>query len=409
MAISGVNQNSYNSYVYQWQNQKLQNTGTTTNGGSSLGSYNYGGKSTVASMVELAQYAMDSMGVGKNERVTFSQVQQYKSQLEKEFSTNIQKGLEGLGVAKDAAFTVTVAQDGKILVDSSHPDKAKIQNYFDTHPEHGKQIRQDLANRNIKDSTPVKFSVSSTGIVSPISTQQNTLQDYFNQNSALGKDLHKALLELEVDVSKPFGLSMENGTLTVTGDHPDKAKIQEYLDTNPEVAGEVDKILEKLGLSQEGVSPKCELTVGGDGKITAKMEGQGDEYKAISEYLMSRNYGNTFKKGLESVGVDSTISFRLTVDDKGKIKVAGDHPDIAKVQKFFDDNPELAKQYQQIQALADLDAARKAMSISPNEMRKRIELEAMTAWWGNSGNATSSIGDFSGGNVSVMAGLNTRV
>lgn len=406
MAVSSVGQSGYNSYIYQWRNQNLQNTGNTTAGSSSLNDYTYNGKSTVSSMVELARYAMDAMGVDKNARVTFSQIQQYKSQLEEEFSAGIKKGLEGLGVAKDASFSVTVTEDGKMLVDSASADQAKIQAWFDANPDYGKNIRKDLDAKGLDKTTPVKFSVSGTGTLSVISTEQNKLQEYFNKNAAFGEDMHKALKELEVDITKPIKLAVDEfGLLTVTGDHPDKEKIQKYIDENPDVAANYKAIAEKQGLDD---GAKAELTIDANGKVTAKLLEQSEQSKTINEYLTSKDYGSAFKKGLESTGVDPNASFRLTVDTNGKIKVAGEHPDIAKIQKFFDDNPELSKKYLQVQALADLDSARKAMSIDPTAMRKRIEMESMAAWWGNSGNASSGIGAFSGGNLSVLSGLNTR-
>lgn len=407
MAISNVSNSAYNAFIYQWRNQGLQNTGTTTSGGTSLNNYSYNGKSTVSSMVELARYAMDAMGVDKNSRVTFSQIQQYKSQLEEEFSASIKKGLAGLGVAKDAAFSVTVGEDGKVQVDSGHADKAKIQAWFDANPEYGKNIRKDLEEKGVDKSTPVKFNVSASGVLSVVSTEQNKIQDYFNKNAAFSDDLLKGLKEMEVDVSKPFTLAVDEfGLLSVKGDHPDKDKIEQYIKEHPEVAADYKAIADKLGL-EEGA--KAELTVGADGKITAKLLDQSEGNKAISDYLNSKNYGSVFKKGLESTGVDPDVDFRLTVDSNGKIKVAGEGKDIEKIQKFFDDNPELSKKYLQVQALADLDSARKAMNVNPNEMRKRIELESMAIWWGDSGNATSGIGAFSGGNLSLLSGLNTTV
>lgn len=406
MAVSGISQNVYNSYVYQWRNQNLQNTGSTTSGGTSLNNYSYNGKSTVSSMVELARYAMDAMGVDKNSRVTFSQIQQYKSKLEEEFSAGIKKGLEGLGVAKDAAFTVTVAEDGKVLVDSSHADKGKIQAWFDANPDYGKNIRKDLEAKGIDKETPVKFNVSGGGTLSVVSTQQNKLQEYFNKNAAFGEDFQKGLKELEVDVTKPITLAVDEfGLLSVKGDHPDKEKIEQYLKDNPDVAANYKAIAEKQGVAD---GAKAELTIATDGKVTANLLDQTEDNKAISDYLNSKNYGSVFKKGLESTGVDPNANFRLTVDNNGKIKVAGEHPDIAKIQKFFDDNPELSKKYLQVQALADLDSARKAMSINPNELKKRIELESMAVWWGDSGNSSSGIGAFSGGNLSILSGLNTK-
>ena len=91
------------------------------------------------------------------------------------------------------------------------------------------------------------------------------------------------------------------------------------------------------------------------------------------------------------------------------VQTIGDGADQAKIQQFFNDNPKLVKQYQQIEALSGLDDARKAMQVSPSEMRKRIQVESMAAWWSGSGSASSYFGSYSEGNMSVLAGLNRSV
>lgn len=123
---------------------------------------------------------------------------------------------------------------------------------------------------------------------------------------------------------------------------------------------------------------------------------------------MEKKYADAIASGLESLGVDKNVSFRLALDDNGKIQVVSDAPDRNTIQKLFDDNPELTNQYKQIQALADLDAARKASQINPTEIRKRIQIENMAAWWQEEDNASSGLGVFDG-NYAAIAGINTRV
>ena len=89
--------------------------------------------------------------------------------------------------------------------------------------------------------------------------------------------------------------------------------------------------------------------------------------------------------------------------------VISDHADRDKVQQFFDDNPDLIKKYRQIETLSGIDDARKAMQVSPTAMRKRIQIESMAAWWADSGSASSYFGNYSGGNLSLLSGLNLNV
>lgn len=144
------------------------------------------------------------------------------------------------------------------------------------------------------------------------------------------------------------------------------------------------------------------MGIGKTGRVTF---GQITAYKEKLE----KEYGEKLEADLEKLGVDSTIKFQLKMGEDGKLEVVSDHADKAKVQKYFDDNPDMVKKYKEIQALADLDTARKSMQVNPTDLRKRIQVESMAAWWGQSGNSTSSIADFSGGDLSFYKGINTTV
>lgn len=405
MAINSIGQNYY-SGIYQWQRQQLQGMSSTgSSRSSSTGSTGYS-QSELGSLVELANYAMNAMGVGRNERVTFGQIQKYKEQLEQEFSKTLKAGLDSVGIDTTQSFELTLSKDGALQVSGNHPDKAAIQELLNSNPEVGKSIRNGLDELGISEDTSFRLRMDSSGIIKVVNTGENKLQKYFDDNKNFGTDIRKDLEALKVDVKTPFQLTMdENGALQVKGDHPDKEKIQQYFDEHPEVAGQIREQLEEMGLEYGDVH----LAMGTDGAVTAENVVTEDIKKLQQYFNENLSHGKNILEKMNNSGIDPDINFQLTMDEDGNLVVISDHPDKDKVQKFFDEHPELAKKYEQIQALANLDSARKAMQISPSAMRKRIQVESLASWWDTSGNSTSSIGDFMGGDLAFYNGLNSRV
>ncbi len=402
MSIRSVGQNYYSS-LYQYGNIS---SGTNNSRASSKTGSTSLNTSELGSLVELASYAMNAMGVGRNERVTFGQIQKYKAQLEKEFGDTLKAGLAKLGVDTSTPFELTLSKDGALQVVGEHPDKAAIQKFLDGNPDYGKDIRKEIGELGLSESASFRLRMDSSGVVKVINTGENKLQNYFNDNKEFGSNIWKDLEVIGVDVKKNFQISMdENGALKVTGEHPDKQKIQQYFDEHPELATTINNELEELGFEAGDVR----LTMGTDGTLQAENI-ETDDIKKLQQYFNEHlDYGKNILSGLGKTGVDPNIKFQLTLDENGKLVVVSDDPDKDKVQKYFDDHPELASKYEKIQALANLDAARKSMQISPTAMRKRIQVESMAAWWEGSGNSTSSIGDFMGGDLSFYSGLNSRV
>lgn len=144
------------------------------------------------------------------------------------------------------------------------------------------------------------------------------------------------------------------------------------------------------------------MGIGKNGRVSF---GQITAYKEKLE----KEYGEKMEADLAKLGVDPTIKFQLKLSADGKMEVISDHADKAKVQKYFDDNPEMVKKYKEIQGLADLEAARKSMQVNPTDMRKRIQVEAMATWWDQAGGSTNSIADFTGGDMSFYKGINKKV
>ena len=133
-------------------------------------------------------------------------------------------------------------------------------------------------------------------------------------------------------------------------------------------------------------------------------------FRQISAYReqMEQEYAEQIRKDFALLGVDPKIAFQLKENEKGGLTVSANHPDRDKVQKYFDDNPELVKKYKEIQTLANLEAARTRMDVNPAELKKRLQIENMSAWWSAEGGG-NSIMDVSSAGTSWFSGINATV
>jgi len=120
------------------------------------------------------------------------------------------------------------------------------------------------------------------------------------------------------------------------------------------------------------------------------------------------------RQGLKGLGVDLSKDLDLHYDaNTGKV-LAGNHPDKALVERFFEASPELVQEYAQLLQLTKLTESAET-KLSPSEMRLRIQSEMMSAWFGeNAGD------DFFGGSLAMSlvgiqglakayTGLNLRI
>jgi len=133
-------------------------------------------------------------------------------------------------------------------------------------------------------------------------------------------------------------------------------------------------------------------------------------FRQINAYReqMEQEFAEQLRKDFEMLRVNPNISFQVKENEKGGLTVSSDHPDKDKVQKYFDDHPELVKQYKEIQALANLEAARNRMDINPAELKKRLQIENMSSWW-DAESGASSIMSVSSGGTSWFSGVNATV
>ena len=407
MSISSIN--SYNTAMLQWQGQQLKTTGnssgSTSNPLSTLFSPEASMTSQVSSMVELTKYAMESMGLAADSRVTFSQINKYREQLLTSFNEKVKNGFAGMGISKPEELTFSLNVDGSLSATSPNAaDQKNAQAWLDANPSLGMELRSGLATSGLAENTAVSMKLSNTGKLTTVNTAQTAIQTALDANSEQSAKLRSALVGMGVDLTSSMAFVLDSeGKLVVSGEHEQADQINIWLAENTGLAESLTGQLKKQGVDASAVS----LTLGPTGNTKATVA--NGELGDIQALLDKSNLGTSLSKGLNNLAIAPDVQFTLQVNAGGSVTVISDSADKAKIQKFFDDNPALVKQYQQIEALSGLDDARKAMQVSPAEMRKRIQIESIASWWAGSGDASSYFGNYSNGNMNVLAGLNLSI
>lgn len=407
MAVSGIN--NYRDAMYTWQAQQLKATGAAQSSSASSSAVNalLGGNvsmtSQVSSMVELTKYAMDQMGVSSDARVTFNQISKYREQLQSEFNEGVRKGIEASGIANVNALSFSIDKNGVLsAIGDNAADRKLAQSWLDANPAFGQSILKNLPAEALT-AGDIAFTITSTGHITASNRTQTAIQSALNQNAEIADKARAGLAEAGIEVAYPLEFKFDdNGSLVATGENSEA--LNAWLAGNAELAETVKKELAKHNVDPSAVT----LRLGANGAVQTSVNDAA--INEIQEGLdKSQDTGAKIIQALGNLGIDKNINFSLQVDENGAIKVISDHPDAAKMQKFFDENPDLVKKYRQIETLAGIDDARKAMQISPSAMRKRIQIESMAAWWAGSSDATSYFGGYSSDGLSLMSGLNLSV
>lgn len=407
MSVSNVG--NYRDVLFQWQGQQLKNTGKGSSSKSDTITTLFGQSSItsqIASMVELTRYAMDAMGVDKNGRVTFNQISKYSQQLQSEFNQGVKDGFANSGISNLSGLTFSLDKNGKLsAIGANENDRKKAQEWLDANSDIGKQILKSLNDSNIEITEDIFFDINSNGKLSVRNVAEENLQTAIDGNASLAENLRSQLKELGVNMSGPINLAFdEEGNLVVKGDHEDAKTINSFLSQNTELADAIQKELKNNDIDPSSI----DLRLGKEGNIQLSIN--NSELKDIQAALDNETeLGKKIYSALDNLGIDPNINFSIKLNADGTYDIISDHPDAAKVKKFFADNPELLKKYCQIDTLAGVDDARRAMQLSPSEMRKRIQIESMTAWWAGSGNANSYFGAYNNGNLSLYSGLDINI
>jgi hypothetical protein len=214
-------------------------------------------------------------------------------------------------------------------------------------------------------------------------------------------------------VSDPTALTFTlsaDGALTASGaDSGDVAGAQAWLNANARLGKDLRARLDAAGAAADAPVVMT-LVHAGKLKVTGAESPDTEDLAAVQGALDGSAAGKAIHDGLGSLAVAEDAAFTLKVNADGGVTIESADPAVkAAVQRFFDGNPELVKKFRQIEALSGLDDARKAMQISPSEMRRRIEIESLASWWAGTGNGNASFGSYSNDGLSILSGLNLSV
>jgi len=123
--------------------------------------------------------------------VNLQNVDQEIQKKEAEFQLLVATSLKALGIDEDIEFKIALDENGNIIVNSSHEEKDKVQNFFDNNPELTdvfkgieslKNLQKNMQNSRSTDTASIKRSV-----------QMENMNAYF-QGIEQGQDAYGPLI-----------------------------------------------------------------------------------------------------------------------------------------------------------------------------------------------------------------------
>lgn len=144
----------------------------------------------------------------------------------------------------------------------------------------------------------------------------------------------------------------------------------------------------KSGEQEQYVSPGKALLNANSRALDIIRQMKADGIKVNSDSIaekltgLEQEFAELVKRELKDRGIDENVDFRVSLDDDGKVKVYSTHKDAKAVQKYFDDNPELAEKVADIEALSGLKASlnkskESTAALSPVALKKNLLMESM--------------------------------
>ena len=329
----------------------------------------------------------------------------------------LREGLAALGVPMDGGLRLTFNEDGNLAVDGEMENAEAVNAWLAEQDELTEELKK-LVTEAGTTLEGLALILPASGAMTAEAKPRNTeeLRDSLEKSLAatdLGRSLRdglkaEGLLGSTGSVHLTFDAS---GKLTVDAGTENADAINAWLAEQSETAEALRAACEKAGVTTDAVS--FTLNAAGDVAVSLSEQPASDREQLNAARTAFAKMGNEAKallEGLAALSIDLNAEFTIKINDDGSVTIGGTHPDIAKIQKVFDNNAALVKTYSQIEALSGLDQARAAMNISPSAMRKSLQMESLAvAWWSGS-MSNSYFGTYSGQNgLSLLSGLNISV
>ncbi|MCR4666476.1 MAG: hypothetical protein K5657_04180 [Desulfovibrio sp.] len=251
-----------------------------------------------------------------------------------------------------------------------------------------------------------RYAMDQMGLESDSKITFSALNDYCQSvQDKFSAAVEEGLSGLQVDFSN-LSLSLsKNGTLSAQSSSPVNAALaQIVLDSHPNFASSLTGAFSKSGIS---LGNGASIMIQSDGKMTSVPDNATCQAVLDSEAEL----GALIASSLQSERVDPKLDFSLKTNEDDSVTVnCADAKYSSLIQAFFQENPSLISDYQRSDVLSKIEEVRKSMQLSPSDMRTRLQLESMVAWWDSSEqSSTSSFGIYSGGAFSQLHGINLNV
>jgi Mg2+ and Co2+ transporter CorA len=124
---------------------------------------------------------------------------------------------------------------------------------------------------------------------------------------------------------------------------------------------------DKVSISTEAYAA---LNSNGTENTSSSSKTEGNNLLSLADDLMDRmvymvnnieeitkEYKAELKRELKAQGVDMDTEFKLSTGSDGSVYVVGDHPDKAKIEQYFKDNPEMRDRFVEIEVHTKLKKA----------------------------------------------------
>lgn len=181
------------------KNSTATDTTSKTTGNDTSAATQTGNLLTTQGREEL-QKALDAMKQAGYTRFTFSDVEDYRKQLESQFSSAVKSDLTEMGLAPDTEFNLELDSGGNLRVVANSTDKNLIEEYFADNPEMVNVFKniQSLSNlKKAQQRSPeqaaeytrnAKLSLQAEAVTAFFTATEAGNSNYFSQIAAFGSD-----------------------------------------------------------------------------------------------------------------------------------------------------------------------------------------------------------------------------
>jgi len=250
MALRSIHSYANSMYLYrQFQgnssdsqkNSRVLNTGTSGQSDTSVASKALGQSLTeqLSGLVRLTRYAMDSMGLSQDSKVTFSKLKDYCEQVEERFSSAVKEGLSNASI-DPAKVSFTLTPDGSLRVDSSSSfQKSLAQRAIDGNSAIGKSLLEKLKSIGIPAEADFTFSLGADASVTATGSSA-VWQPFLQENNAFFASLASSLGSVTLDPNIDFTLNVnEDDSLSVNCANKEYQEILEgFFRENPSIVSD---------------------------------------------------------------------------------------------------------------------------------------------------------------------------